>query len=103
MTDDAPWDPSNVKIGKVKKVSQEVVCMAEIRKSACTSKTAYYDLEQSIIESVSGVYDGATLMQRMVKAVNIATGSQKYKRDGTYVNQNLNVTTHCVSFIGSKD
>jgi hypothetical protein len=103
MTDDTPWDPSNVKIGKVKNVSREVMCMAEIRKIACTSQTAQYDLERSIVESVSGAYDGATMMRRMVKAVNIATGSRKYERDGTYVNQNLNVITHGVSFLGSKD
>jgi hypothetical protein len=103
MTDDAPWDPSNVKIGKIKQISREAMCMSEIRKIACTNQTNWYDLERSIIQSVSGAYDGATIMRRMVKAVNIATGSRKYERDGTYVNKYLNVITHGVSFIGSKD
>jgi hypothetical protein len=42
-------------------------------------------------------------MQRMVKAVNIATSSRRYERDGTCDNYDENVTTHHVSFLGTKD
>jgi hypothetical protein len=103
MTDDTSWDPSNVKIGKIKQISREAMCMMEIQNIACTSQMTQYDLERSIVQSVSGAYDGPTMMRRMVKAVNIATESQKYKRDGTYVNKYLNIITYGVSFIGSKD
>jgi hypothetical protein len=102
MTDDSPWDPSKVQISSIRNVTRESVCMSELRQISCTSVISHETLEDGIMRSVSEAYDGVSFMQRMVKAVNIATSSQRNERDGTCSDVE-NVTTHNVSFLGTKD
>lgn len=105
MTDDSPWDPATVQIYAIsqKQTDHENVQISEIRKLACIATTNQSMLEDSILRSVSEVYDSQTFLRRMVGAVNIATSSQRTERDGTCMSCKPHVTTHTVSFIGTKD